>query len=178
MKQNQRLATEDIYLTVKSNRLDYARSRYLANRQKKAAGRFQTLAEQREAKYQRALQFAQLIDAWDVPVCQALDQLAKLRWPPNYVLGLIPVSVYRLRDQQINEAHLWWVEHDISAQDKPQCAAYQVYLILDEQEQPILSVLTGAGVYPIIPLTREKLRATVATAGQDPPRIIPQNMGQ
>lgn len=179
MHQEQKLLMKDIYMATESEQPDYTSKLQPANRQQeKATDHFQTSAESQEAKRQWALQFDQLLDTWDGPIIQALNQLAQCRWPPEHVLGLIPVSTYQLRDEQVDEVHLWWVEHEILPQDENHCMAYQVCLILNRQGQPVLMVQSGTRAYPINPLTVENLKATVAKVGQDPPLIIARNMGK
>jgi hypothetical protein len=115
---------------------------------------------------------------WGWAARQALDNLAQILWPPDYVLGVIPRPAYRLRYQQINaSAHLWWIERDIPPYDQYQCAAYRVCLTFEAQGEPCLTVQSGTTFYPVTPLTEEALEAAVAQAGQDPPLIIPRMMG-
>lgn len=140
--------------------------------------RFQAqLLSRQQAKQKWALRFAELINEWDPLVCQVLNQLAQILWPPKFVLKLIPVSVYRLRDRQVGTVHLWWIERDIPPFDRYQCAAYLVYLSLSMTYRPVLSVQSGQRVYPITPATEEQLITTVMKAGQEPPLIISRNMG-
>lgn len=125
------------------------------------------------AKVQALLRFSKLINAWDEPIREALNRMAHKLWPPDYAFGLIPVSTYRLRDQQIDsEIHMWWVERDVPPYEKWLCQAYQVYLILEFQHEPILTVQSGTAVYPITPPTVVALEATLTKASQDAPLII------
>jgi hypothetical protein len=70
------------------------------------------------------------------------------------------------------------VEHDIPPYDRYRCAAYRVELSLTDDDRPALSVESGAGMYPVTPLSREALEAALARAGQDPPLVVPREMGE
>jgi hypothetical protein len=93
-------------------------------------------------------------------------------------LGVIPVRQHRVRHKTGPDSYVWWVEHDIPPYDRYRCAAYRVELSLTDQNQPALRVESGAGVYPVTPLSREALEAALARAGQDPPLVILREMGE
>jgi hypothetical protein len=93
-------------------------------------------------------------------------------------LGVIPVRQHRVRHKAVGGGYLWWVEHDMPPYDRYRCAAYQVELRLTDHKRPALDVVSGAGVYPVTPLSPEALEAALARAGQDPPLVILREMGE
>jgi hypothetical protein len=115
---------------------------------------------------------AELNREWDRPIRDGLRHLAQALWPDGHLLGLIPAPRYRLRHQVEPGIGVWWIEHDIPPDDEHRCAAYRVLLTLDTQEDPVLTVQSGASRYPVDPLTEIALEETLAQAGQDPALVI------
>ena len=179
MIRKQNLGKDNHYPTFHDTQFIYSPQSSGARNKNRERDYLRMVSRQREAE-QLAMQFCEFIGTWDSPVRQALNELAQVRWPSQYFLKLIPVSTYRLRDHQVAaQLHLWWVEHDIPPYDKYQCASYQVYLTVNNEEnEPMLFVQSGSKVYPVTPLTEKNLKVIVAQAGQDQPIVITRNMGK
>jgi hypothetical protein len=114
---------------------------------------------------------------WDPTIRRMLHRFARRQWPDEHLLGLIPVHRYRLRKQVEPGIYRWWVEHDIPPYDRFQCAAYQVEMILNGPDQPQLILHSGEAVYPVAPLTAEKLADAFARMRADAPLIIHRQFG-
>lgn len=141
-----------------------------------AAHSFKALHQYQQAKKERARHLDEVARQWDGPIRTGLEYLAQDVWPDVKVLG-IPVHRYRLRRQTTPEIQVWWVEHDIPPYDRYWCAAYRVQLVLNEQNEPNLTMQSGSAVHPVIPLSVENLETTLAGVVEELPLIISRKMG-
>lgn len=138
---------------------------------------FETLHQERARKAEQARHLAQVAHQWDSAIREGLRQLAEALWPAEHLLELIHLRRYRLRHQVGPSGHLWWVEHDLLPSGRYLCAAYRVRLSVNDGGKPLLSVQSGPAVYPVTPLTVDALGAVLGRAGEDPPLVIPREMG-
>jgi hypothetical protein len=128
--------------------------------------------QHRDAEERWNSQILELANTWEHPIRQSLTRLGQELWPPKYILGIVPVSSYRLRSYQPDPGtFIWWIEHDISYNGQ-ECAAYQVQLKISAQG-PAIIVQSGDSIYEVSPLTAETLEMMVVEAGRDAPLLIP-----
>lgn len=139
---------------------------------------FETLQQEQEQAAEQVQYLAEVAQQWDSAIREGLQHLAQTLWPDEHLLELIPIHRYRLRHQITSTGYLWWVEHDIPPQDRYSCVAYRVQLALNGEGQPTLTVQSEAAAYDVAPLTVETLGAALARAGEDPPLVVPREMGQ
>jgi hypothetical protein len=139
---------------------------------------FQMLRRRQALKVERVHRLSAAAQQWEGTVRSELRRLAQALWPDGWLIGLIPIYHYRLRHEITPEAHVWWIEHDIPPYDKYQCVAYRVRLSMGESNQPTLSVQSGKTAYAVSPMTKQALDAALSRAGQDPPLVIPRQMGE
>lgn len=124
------------------------------------------------AQQERSRYVTKLVEEWDQIIREALAEFAETLWPPDYLLGFIPTSQYRLQTRWVVPTiHRWWVERDIATLDN-RCEAYRLQLSLGELGQPVLQVQSGDGSYNVVPLVGEAIEATLIQVSNDPPLII------
>jgi hypothetical protein len=139
---------------------------------------FEALGQQRKLQEQQIQHLHRIAHEWEPAVRNGLKHLAQTIWPNGHLLGVIPVSRYRLRWRNTSNIYIWWIEHDIPPYDRYWCAAYRVQLSLNGSGKPSLTLESGSTIRPVKPLTVEKLETVLAQAAEDLPLLIPRQMGQ
>jgi hypothetical protein len=107
-----------------------------------------------------------------------LRRLGIALWGVDHVLGVIPISRHRVRFERGAAICTWYVEHDIPPDDLHRCAVYQVQLILDDRDAPVITVRSQAATHRVTPLTTENLQAALVEAAHEAPLIVQRDMGE
>ena len=132
---------------------------------------FETLYQHRVANYERERYVNKIVDKWDQPIRQMLNQVAKKRWPPKYIWGFIPIASYKVYSKWTTSlVHQWSIERDIPNLSHL-CEAYRIQLRLDELGQPVLLIQSGDNDYPVSILVADAIEATLAQVADDIPLI-------
>ena len=145
---------------------------------KQVANPFDSLQQQQLTQPERERRLVQTARQFDRMIRRELRRLGVALWGVDWVLGVIPISRYRVRFESGAPICTWRVEHDLPPCDWHRCAAYQVHLRLDDRDAPVIAVRSQAAAHRVAPLTAETLQAALVEAAQETPLIILRDMGE